>query len=270
MPENLSVVLVGAGAMGGALLRGWLENNVLDVSASAVFDPAIDLSLSAYCERSGLAVNPASAPGNVQYMVAAIKPQMAAAVLPAFSPIAAGAITISVMAGRSIATIETELGSKSRVVRAMPNLPAGVGAGITGIFADPSISNQNRREIAGLLNAVGETAWVETEDAIDWVTAISGSGPAYYFLLTEALQDAARSLGLSDDIAAQLARSTLIGSGAMAAQDPRTIQKMRMSVTSPGGTTAAALDIYEKEAALRQLVKSAVAAAANRATELTS
>ncbi|MGE0183622.1 MAG: pyrroline-5-carboxylate reductase [Parvularculaceae bacterium] len=270
MTSRISVALIGAGSMGGALLRGWLEKSVIDAPRSAAFDPAPASWLSEASKRHGFAINPAVASGAYDALVIAVKPQRASDILPSFSVLAADAFVVSVMAGKSVASISAALGGASAIVRAMPNLPAAVGAGASALFATPGVSGAGRSVAETLMAAVGEAIWVDSEQAIDAATAISGSGPAYFFLLGEALEGAARKLGLSDEAARRLARATLTGAGAYAAQDARALDALRQAVTSPGGTTEAALRIFNgDEARLRRLVEEATAAAARRAGELT-
>jgi len=263
-----SVALIGAGAMGGAMLNGWLAAGTIDPARSAVFDPGASDGLKALCREHGLALG---GDGRLfDAMVLAVKPQAAGDVLPAYAAIARDAIVISVMAGKSVASISALLDGAPRIARAMPNLPAAIGKGVSGLYAPDSIDANGRALIETLMRAAGETVWVDTEQGIDFVTAVSGSGPAYYFLLTEALAEAGVSLGLEPQAAAALARATLAGSGALIAQDTRTPVEMRKAVTSPGGTTAAALSVFDgADEAMRKLVADAVRAAAKRAGELT-
>ncbi|GAB4530088.1 MAG: pyrroline-5-carboxylate reductase [Amphiplicatus sp.] len=270
MTKEISVALVGAGAMGGALLRGWLSAGTIDPAASAIFDPAADAALKKLARQHDLALNPSPDELSVDALVLAVKPQAAASVLPAYASVARSALVISVMAGMSLAAIARVLGDPPRLARAMPNLPAAFGAGVTGLYAPATVNARARDVIDRLMAATGETVWVRSEKEIDFVTAVSGSGPAYFFLLTEALADAGAALGLEKEAAQRLARATASGAGAMLAADPRSPADMRKAVTSPGGTTAAALAILDGDAkALRQLMKEAAAAAARRAAELT-
>ncbi|MCK5745564.1 MAG: pyrroline-5-carboxylate reductase, partial [Oricola sp.] len=184
--------------------------------------------------------------------------------------LAKDAIAISVMAGKSVASIQNMLNGAPRVARVMPNLPAAIRRGASGLYAPGAIDAKGRAIIETLMQAAGESVWVRSEQEIDYVTAVSGSGPAYYFLLTEALAEAGASLGLDRQAAAALARATLAGAGAMMDADPRAPAEMRKAVTSPGGTTEAALKIFDgDDAAMRKLVEKAVQAAAKRAGELT-
>jgi len=268
MTDKISVGLIGAGSMGGALLRSWLDEGVLNLARSAVFDPALDEALADELNRLGVAVNPAPSM-TVDVLLVAVKPQLVNDVLPVFASMAQDAIVISVMAGKSIHAISAALNGAPRIARVMPNLPASIRKGASGLYATETIDAAGRLMIERLIAASGEAVWVETEKAIDFVTAISGSGPAYYFLMTEALAQAGVALGLSKEIAKKLARATAVGSGALLDADTRCAAELRAAVTSPGGTTAAALDVFDDdEQRLRQIVNEAVMAAAKRAGEL--
>jgi pyrroline-5-carboxylate reductase len=270
MTRKISVALVGAGSMGGALLRGWLGAELIDARASTVFEPAADAALKKLARDRGFTLNPPIAGVAADAIVLAIKPQTAASALPAYSAIARSAIVISVMAGTSLGAIARAMGHPPRMARAMPNLASSLGAGVTGLYAPPTLNAAGRDIVDRLMSAAGETVWVETEQAIDFVTAVSGSGPAYFFLLTEALAEAGAALGLDRNAAARLARATATGAGALLASDPRAPAEIRRAVTSPAGTTAAALGVLDGDAkALRVLIKEAVSAAAKRAGELT-
>lgn len=269
MKEPISVALVGAGAMGGALLRGWLGAGVIDARKSCVFEPAADAALSDFTRQAGIELNPKSPAASVDALVLAIKPQTAPEALPVYAPIAQSAMTLSTMAGVSIRTIAERLGGTPRICRAMPNLAAQVGAGASGLYAPANLSARDRGIAERLMAAVGATVWVESEKDIDLVTALSGSGPAYFFLLVEALAEAGVALGLTDEAARKLARATAIGAGALLAADTRSADALRKAVTSPGGTTQAAVSVLDGDSqALRNLMKKAVEAAAKRAGEL--
>ena len=265
-----SVALIGAGAMGGAMVRGWLEAGSVDIAGSAIFDPAPPQEMIDLCDAHGLALNPdvnAIAP---DVLVCAVKPQAAATALPSYASLAQGAVVVSVMAGKSVAAIAAMLGGAARIVRAMPNLPAAIGRGVTGLYASDAVSAPERDMVECLMRAVGEAVWVDAEKAVDVVTAISGSGPAYFFLMTEALSEAGEALGLSKEAAATLARATCAGAGALLDADGRAPAERRRAVTSPGGTTEAALGVLDgDDEAVRRLMKDAAAAAARRAGELT-
>lgn len=269
--KNLpSVALIGAGSMGGALLRSWAENEAIDFSKSAVFDPAENEQVKTICHKHQIALNPPINSVNADAMVIAIKPQKAAALLPEYVPIAKNAVVVSVMAGKSITSISTMLGGAKKVARSMPNLPAAIGQGMSGLFAPDTINAEGRGVVEHLLKSAGDVVWVKSEQEIDFVTAISGSGPAYFFLLTEALADAGEGLGLDREAAAKLALATLTGAGGLMTVETRTPEEMRRAVTSPGGTTEAALNIFDdSDQRMRILVKDAVTAAAKRAGELT-
>lgn len=269
MTEKISTALVGAGAMGGALLRAWLDKGVIDGAASAVFDPAPSAFVPEMARERGLAINPPTSARVFDALVIAVKPQAAGDILTAFGAIAERALILSVMAGKSIASVRSALPGAQRVVRAMPNLPAAIGAGASALYAPAEIGAKDRLASERLMRAVGDVVWVESEDAIDAVTAISGSGPAYFFIFAEALAEAAREIGLSDAVAERLARATLAGAGAYAASETRSLAELRRKVTSPGGTTEAALKILDgDDQALRRLIKAAAAAARRRAAEL--
>lgn len=267
---NPSVALIGAGAMGGALLKGWLGAGSIDPARSAVFDPQPPDDIRDLCAAYELPLNPDTESLSPDALVLAVKPQFAAAALPAYAPLAQNAVAISVMAGKSVASISAALRGALRIVRAMPNLPAAVGRGVSGLYAGEGAGEKDRALADHLMRAAGEIVWVENEAQIDIVTAVSGSGPAYYFLMTEALAEAGQALGLPPDAAARLARATCAGAGAMMERDEREAAEMRKAVTSPGGTTEAALGVLDGDSIpLRKLIKSAVAAAAARAGALT-
>jgi len=267
MTAKPKVALVGAGAMGGALLKGWIETGAVDLAASAVFEPRPSASLEALARAAGVPLNPPAEP-RFDVLVLAVKPQTLAEASP-YAPIAREALVLSILAGGSLAAISSVFGT-SRIIRVMPNLPSMVGAGASGIFAPASLSDADRGVAAALMGAVGEIVFVDSEAAIDAVTAISGSGPAYFFLLAEALEEAARDLGLPPETAAALARQTLIGAGAVLAADERGAGELRRAVASPGGTTEAALRVLDGDREnIRVLIKRAAAAAFRRAGELT-
>lgn len=260
--------LIGAGAMGGALLKGWIETRAIDANRSAVFDPQIAPAVAALARSAGVALNPAIE-ARFDVIVLSVKPQsLDGAAL--YAPMAREALVVSVLAGKSLASIAAVLGTP-RVVRAMPNLPSMAGAGAAGLFAPPAVAAADRRLALTLMEAVGAAVFVDSEAAIDAVTAISGSGPAYFFLMAEALEDAARAQGLSGETARILARQTLIGAGAVLEADARSAADLRRAVTSPGGTTEAALSVLDGDGEkLRALIKAAAEAAVARARALTS
>jgi pyrroline-5-carboxylate reductase len=266
MNSPISVALIGAGSMGGALLRGWLSKRVVDPKSSAIFEPSPGDAVLA----TGLSINPAADKVPFDAIVVAVKPQAAIDILPAYAIAARRTLVVSVMAGKSLASIGALLPGASRIVRAMPNLPAAVGAAATALYAPEGVGAGDRMIAERLMGAVGETVWVDSEAAIDAATAVSGSGPAYFFLLGEALEEAALDVGFAPDAARTLARATLAGAGAYAEKDSRSLAELRRAVTSPGGTTEAALRVLDGEdKAIRKLIKEAVRAATKRAGEMT-
>ncbi len=261
------LVLVGAGKMGGALLEGWLQLG-LDPKNVAVLEPQPSPQVIALAER-GIRLNPdPKALTNVAVIVIAVKPQMAAEVITPLAPmIAASTVVVSIMAGRTLRFISGALGSACALVRAMPNTPAAIGRGIT--VAVPLRASAAQRELADLLlSATGTVEWIEDEALMDAVTAVSGSGPAYVFLLAEALERAATAAGLPPPLAAKLARETVAGSGELLHRSALDAAALRENVTSPGGTTAAALAELMGESGLVALMKRAVAAATERSRQL--
>ncbi len=260
-------VLVGAGKMGGALLEGWLRLG-LAAAQIAVIEPKPSPEIAALANR-GVRLNPdARALTDAAAIVIAVKPQIAAEALPAIAPmIGKSTVVVSIMAGRTLQSLATALPGSSAIVRAMPNLPASIGRGIA--VAVPWRTDDAQRALADrLLSATGKVAWVDDETLLDAVTAVSGSGPAYVFLLAEALTDAGAAAGLPRALAAQLARETVAGAGALLHDSPLEAAALRAAVTSPGGTTAAALDVLMGADGLAPLLKKAVAAAAARSRKL--
>jgi pyrroline-5-carboxylate reductase len=261
------LVIVGAGKMGGALLEGWLRLG-LDPKTVAVFEPQPAPQISALGGR-GLQINPGmDSLTNVEAIVVAVKPQAATEALPALaSMIGAATVVVSIMAGRTIRSIASALNRPCALVRAMPNTPAAIGRGITVAVAHGA--NDSQRDLAHrLLSAAGAVEWIEDEALMDAVTAVSGSGPAYVFLLAEALAQAGVAAGLPPGLAAKLARETVSGSGELLHRETAEASVLRQNVTSPGGTTAAALEILMGKNGLAALMTTAVAAATRRSREL--
>jgi pyrroline-5-carboxylate reductase len=265
------LLLLGAGKMGGALLRGWLQNG-LDGGQVTVVDPGLDPHRSEELRRSGVRV--ASGPGEAdrapyKVILVAVKPQMMAEALPGLAQLATSdTIIVSVAAGIRMNDLQAPFGAAQPVVRAMPNTPAQVGQGMTVAVANSHVSEGQRHLVNAMLAAVGKVAWTEDENLIDAVTAVSGSGPAYVFLLAECLAEAGRQAGLPPDMAEQLARQTVIGAGALLAESPLPAATLRENVTSPKGTTAAALAILMAADGLQPLMTRAVEAAKRRSVEL--
>jgi pyrroline-5-carboxylate reductase len=262
------LALVGAGKMGGALLTGWFEEG-LDAGAALVFDPAPSADMRAMLERAGIAIAARPLGGaTAAAVVIAVKPQVIADVLPGLRPlVGAETVALSIAAGTTLADLETGLGPAA-IVRAMPNTPAQIGRGITAAVANRRVAAAGKALVTALLEAVGEVVWLEQEGLIDAVTAVSGSGPAYVFLLAECLAEAGVEAGLPPDIAAQLARATVAGAGELLRRSELPHDQLRHNVTSPGGTTAAALEILMGEGGLGPLMSRAVAAAKKRSQEL--
>jgi pyrroline-5-carboxylate reductase len=262
------ILLVGCGKMGGAMLQGWLADPELGpfvaVEPGAV--PAVAANPNVRHAPSADDIPGDFAP---DVIVFATKPQVMNAVLPGYKRFA-GALFVSIAAGTTIATFEKNLGSGIAMVRAMPNTPAAVGRGITGAFAGPAVSAERRKLADRLLRSVGAVEWVASEALIDAVTAVSGSGPAYAFLLAETLAAAGAKAGLPADLAARLARATVAGAGELLHQAPESAEQLRKNVTSPNGTTAAALAVLMAPDGFGPLLERAVAAAAQRARELAS
>ncbi len=258
------VVLAGAGKMGGAMLAGWLARG-LDPKRVAVIEPAPSAEIAALAGK-GVRVNPKDA-GIADTLVIALKPQTfreAGAALKSF--VGPSTFTVSIMAGTTIATLRTACGDT--VVRAMPNTPAAIGRGITVAVAAGSVSAAQRATADALLSATGVVEWVDDESLMDAVTAVSGSGPAYVFLLAEELTRAGIAAGLPAELATKLARETVAGSGELLHRSELAAATLRQNVTSPGGTTAAALEVLMGADGMAQLMMRAVAAATARSKEL--
>lgn len=267
-PDGCSLLLVGCGKMGGAMLEGWLAAGT--VRRVVVVEPRGDVPGHRLVARFGRADDvPADfAPDVVLF---AVKPQMMDAVVPEYARFAKpGTVFLSVAAGTTIGYFESRLATTAAIVRAMPNTPASVGRGMTVLCPNRHVSDGQRDVSQRLLSAVGEVAWVEDESAMDAVTAVSGSGPAYVFLLIEAMAEAGRRAGLPDELAMRLARSTVAGSGELVHRSPLPAGDLRRNVTSPGGTTQAALDVLMAADGLQPLMDRAVEAAARRSRELAS
>lgn len=268
-PESPALLLVGCGKMGGALLAGWRERGL----ASRVFVVEPGAAAAAFAGESGIALltEAAALPADFRpaVVVLAVKPQGMPDVLPPYRRFAAeGALFLSIAAGKTLGFFARALGEEAAVVRAMPNTPAAIGRGIAVACANRHVRPEQRRIAEALLAAVGDVAWVEDESLIDAVTAVSGSGPAYVFLLIECLAKAGVAAGLPEDLAARLARATVAGSGELARLSVESAAKLRENVTSPGGTTRAALDVLMAADGLEPMLRRAVLAAAKRSREL--
>jgi pyrroline-5-carboxylate reductase len=261
-----TIVLAGAGKMGGAMLTGWLARG-LDARRVVVIEPQPASEISALTAK-GIRLNPSPKEiGAAATLVVALKPQTfreAGAMLKSFA--APTTLVVSIMAGTPIASIEQVCGGS--VVRAMPNTPAAIGRGITVAVAAKNVSAAQRAVADALLRATGSVEWVDDEKLMDAVTAVSGSGPAYIFLLAEELARAGVEAGLPPDLATKLARETVAGSGELLHRSELASATLRQNVTSPGGTTAAALEVLMGPDGMQSLLTRAVAAATRRSEEL--
>jgi pyrroline-5-carboxylate reductase len=253
--------------MGSALLKGWRAKGIKPI---IVVEPKPVAEIKKLAKAKAITLH--AAPSQVKAKriaacIVAIKPQVLKGEAPALAAIAqSGALMISIAAGTSIAALQAAWGKKARVIRAMPNTPGSIGRGITGLYAARGATASDRKRAGALLAALGETLWVDKEDLIDSVTAVSGSGPAYVFHLAEAMTAAGVAAGLKPADAEKLARATVSGAGALLAADKSAAGALREAVTSPGGTTAAALAVLMPE--LTGLMTRAIAAAKKRAEEL--
>ncbi|WP_112310856.1 pyrroline-5-carboxylate reductase [Pseudogemmobacter bohemicus] len=258
------LLLLGCGKMGSALLKGWLD---FGVPAGSVW--VIEPRPSDWLQSTGVHLNK-GVPDRAGIAILAVKPQMMGAALPGLTALGNGpTLFISIAAGTTIQTLEQVLGAQTPIVRVMPNTPAMVGRGISGLVGNAHASASQLAQARLLMQAVGEVVELENEAQIDAVTAVSGSGPAYVFHLIEALAAAGEAEGLSPDIAMKLARATVTGSGELAHRSTDSAEQLRVNVTSPGGTTAAALAVLmERETGFPALLKRAVKAAADRGREL--
>jgi pyrroline-5-carboxylate reductase len=263
-----TIVLVGAGKMGGAMLDAWLALGLPPASV-AVIEPQPAPELTALSSR-GLMLNPLLKDvREVSAIVIAVKPQVAPTVVPTLAPLLApDTVVLSIMAGRTLGFLEGALGQQTALVRAMPNTPAAIGRGITVAAPNTKVSQRQRALVHTLLAATGLVEWVTDEGLMDAVTAVSGSGPAYVFLLAEALTLAGTSAGLPPELAAKLARATVSGAGELLNRSPLDPTTLRQNVTSPGGTTAAALDVLTAADGMTGLMSRAVLAATRRSREL--
>lgn len=263
-----TVVLQGAGNMGAAMLRGWLGLG-LDPARVVVLEPSPSDEIAALAGR-GLRLNPPSGGAALaEAIVVAVKPQVAVDVMPALAPYTGpGSMLVSIMAGKTLAFLRGAAAPGAALVRAMPNTPAAIGRGITVAVPNAKVSARQRKLTTDLLAATGTVEWVKDEALIDAVTATSGSGPAYVFLLVEAMTKAAITAGLPADLAGRLARETVAGSGELLHRSDLDAATLRQNVTSPGGTTAAALAVLMGTAGFDDLLTKAVAAATKRSREL--
>ncbi len=260
------ILLVGAGRMGTALLTGWLAKGLGPV---VVVEPAPSPRIKKLAGVTVVSDMEKLSTQRFRACVVALKPQILKAQAPRLRSVAAsGTAMISIAAGTSIKSLSRVWGTKARIIRTMPNTPGAIGRGITALYASPVASASDRKLAQNLLGALGETVWVNSEALIDAATALSGSGPAYVFLLVEALAAAGEAEGLPPTVAEGLARATVAGAAALLDTDERPASQLRRDVTSPGGTTEAALKILMSKDGLEKLMRRAVAAAHKRAAQL--
>jgi pyrroline-5-carboxylate reductase len=265
------LLLVGAGKMGGALLEGWLRQG-LEPSHVFVCDPNPPPEVAALIARHGIATGASTElPAKPSVILLAVKPQTVDEVLPSVVPFwGKQTVVLSIAAGRTLASLAQHLPRGVAIVRAMPNTAAAVGHSMTVACADEAVTRSQAVECNMLLEAVGQVVWIEDESLLDAVTAISGSGPAYVFLLAECLAEAGRAAGLDAELANQLARATVEGAGELLRRSDLSPAELRANVTSPKGTTAAALEVLMGKGGFQDLLARAVAAAAKRSRELSS
>ncbi|BAE49349.1 pyrroline-5-carboxylate reductase [Paramagnetospirillum magneticum] len=258
------ILLVGCGKMGSAMLAGWLERGVAPGDVVVVDPSSPDLGAVGVV-TSDAAIPSAFVPDVVIF---AVKPQVMAEVVPPYARFDRS-VFLSIAAGKTIAFFRNHLGAKAVIVRAMPNTPAAVRRGITVCCAGEAVPAVARELCQSLLEAVGEVGWVDDEGLMDVVTAVSGSGPAYIFLLAEAMEAAGLAQGLPPALAERLARATVAGAGELLRLSAESAEQLRKNVTSPGGTTAAALSVLMAEShGIPSLMTEAVAAATRRGREL--
>jgi pyrroline-5-carboxylate reductase len=266
--SDAPLLLIGGGRMGAAMLSGWLASG-LDVAAVAVVEPFEGTRQALVANHPGLTVVSSidAIPASPSVVILAVKPQVMDDVMAPLQPLQ-GTLFISIAAGKTLGYFESHLGADRSIIRVMPNTPAAVGAGISVAVGNAQVSSENRALATALLGAVGMVEWVDDETLIDAVTAVSGSGPAYVFHLVEAMAQAGVDAGLGADLAMKLARQTVIGSGVLMTADDSDAGTLRQNVTSPGGTTQAALDVLMGDGRLQALMTEAIAAAKKRSTEL--
>jgi pyrroline-5-carboxylate reductase len=266
------LLLVGGGKMGEALLAGWLEHGLACEAVQVVEPDVARCRAMAAAHKVTVVPAPEALPdaGRPGAVVLAVKPQMMDAALPAYAGrVAPDTLVLSIAAGKPIAYFERMLGHGLGIVRAMPNTPAAVGRGVTVLCANAAAGEAQRALAERLMASVGATHWLEDEALMHAVTAVSGGGPAYVFHLIEALAAAGAAAGLPEDLAMALARGTVSGAGELARLAPESAAQLRVNVTSPGGTTAAALAVLMAEGrGFTALLTEAVAAAAQRSREL--
>src|SRR5689334_22795481 len=262
-----NLVLVGAGKMGTAMLDGWLARG-LKPKQITVIEPQPTKDTKALSRR-GLKLNPKGKSAPASAIVIAVKPQSASEALPPLIKyVGKGTLLLSIMAGRTMAFLEKSFPTGTPIVRAMPNTPAAIGRGISVAVGNAGIATSQRKQASDLLAAIGKVEWVSNESLMDAITALSGSGPAYLFLLAETMASAGIAAGLPPALATRLARETIIGSADLLDRSNLDAATLRENVTSPGGTTAAALDVLMGPGGFDEILTRAIAAATRRSREL--
>lgn len=266
-----TMLVVGAGKMGAALLEGFLANG-LAPGHVAVQDPAPSAEIKTRLAAHGVTVSPdagAQLKKPPDLLLLAVKPQMMTEVVKSLSGVVGGStLVLSVLAGQPLAALESGLNATQPVIRAMPNTPASIGAGMTVCVANRAVTEAHKSHADALFSCVGDVAWIDDETLMDAVTGVSGSGPAYIFLVAEVLAQAGVAAGLEANLADRLARATVSGAGRLLEASDQSAAELREAVTSPGGTTAAALDVLNDGSALKVLFERAVAAAKKRGQDL--
>ncbi len=261
------LLLLGAGKMGSAMLEGWLKRG-LSPNKIIVLEPQPSKAVKELTRR-GLKLNPKGKAAPATAVVIAVKPQSAPEAMPSVrAHVDKGTLVLSIMAGRTMRLLENALPAGTAIVRAMPNMPAAIGRGITVAVGNSNVSARQRKQAGDLLFAIGTVEWADDEGVMDAVTAVSGSGPAYVFLLAEAMTKAGIAAGLPEQLAAKLARETVAGSGELLYRSELDPATLRQNVTSPGGTTAAALEVLMGPSGFDSLLSQAIAAATKRGREL--
>ena len=269
MAKSPAYLVIGAGKMGGALLQGWLSSGAVKPSELMILDPKPGAAAQTAIKKGALHLKkPSKKISGAEFVLLGIKPQMFAELAPPIAKhLPGGALLISILAGTSLASLEATF-TEQKLIRTMPNTPASIGKGITAYTCGEGVSEAQKKMTETLLAAGGPVHHVQTEQMIDMVTAVSGSGPAYIFHLVEALEAAAVKIGLPQELATALARQTVIGSAALLDESGLAATELRQNVTSPNGTTQAALDVLMGSDGLPKLMRETVQAALKRAKEL--
>jgi pyrroline-5-carboxylate reductase len=259
----MKLLLIGGGNMGSALLAGWQKRSDFVVD---VVDPKPNDMVGLYAQN----IYPSLEKITEEYdgIILAVKPQTLPEILPSLKNLVKNSWVLSIVAGKTTQSIHEILGDKVSVIRCMPNTPGLIGQGMSVCCPDQNATTEQKRAVSEVISPLGELLWTYEEEQMHAVTAVSGSGPAYVFALIEAMQKAGEANGLSSEFALRLAIKTVQGAGALAQQSDRTPTELRQQVTSPKGTTAAALEVLQGENGLDELVKAAITAAANRSKEL--